>query len=195
MRQLLYSSLLLLLVANACKSKKDNNATLPEQSNTSDTTTFYDIKSFFESEINDVKTTPYFMYTKITKDDKKKDSLPITIKDFIELAKPFTEKDITQKEIKHFYKEDVFRDLSTKSITFSYSTKNPELEIQNIDVLVNEETNKVKFVIIRVNKTTSDSIVISQMNWNKGNSFFINKTVVKKDGNKSSTQQLVSWNN
>lgn len=195
MRQLLYSSLLLLFLATACKSKKDNNTTPSEQSNTSDTTTFYDIKGFFDSEINDVKTTPYFMYTKITRDDKRKDSMPVTTKDFIELAKQFTVADISQKELKHFYKEDVFRDLSTKSITFSYSTKNKELEIQNIDVLVNEETNKVKFVIMRTSNTAGDSTVINQMNWNKGKSFFINKTVLKKDGQKSSTQQLVSWNN
>jgi hypothetical protein len=195
MRKLLYSSLILLVLVSACKSKKNNTTSDADQANTSDTTTFYDIKGFFESEINDVKTTPYFIYTKITKDDKKQDSMPVKPKDFIELAKPFIETDITQKEIKHFYKEDIFRDLSTKSITFSYSTKNKELDIQNVDVLVNEETNKVNFVIMRTNKTVGDSTIISQMNWNKGKSFFINKTILKKEGNKSSTQQLVSWNN
>ena len=105
------------------------------------------------------------------------------------------EKDITKKEIKHFYKEDVFRDLSTKCITFSYSTKNKELEIQNIDVLLNEETMSVKFVFIRTNQTIGDSNIITQMSWKTGKNFLINKTVIKSDGTKSITQQYVCWNN
>jgi len=193
MRQLIFLSLLLLVIVNACKSKKDNPTIQPEKKNIYDTSTFYDVKGFFESEINDVKASPYFISSKIIKDNKKKDSVVITTKDFVAMSKQFLENDIAQKEIKHFYKEDIFRDLSTKSITFSYTTKNQDLEIQNLDVLLNEETNKVKFVFIRTIKKEGDRSVFAQMNWYKGNSFLINTTVVKNDGTKSTTQQEVNW--
>lgn len=193
MRQLLFLSLLLLVIVNGCKPKKDNTPSVPEKANTYDTSTFYDVKGFFESEINDVKASPYFISSKIIKDNKKKDSLAITNKDFVVLAKQFLDKDITQKEIKHFYKEDIFRDLTTKSITFSYTTRNQELEIQNLDVLLDEETNKVKFVFIRTYKKEGGASVFTQMNWYKGNSFLINTTVIKSDASKSTTQQYVNW--
>ena len=195
MKQLLRLFLLLLVIISACKTKKAEQAAPAEPTNNYDTSTFYDIKGFFESELKDVNTTPYFIYSKVTFDNHKKDSTPIKTKDFIKLAQPFLEKDITKKEIKHFYKEDVFRDLSTKCITFSYSTKNKELEIQNIDVLLNEETMSVKFVFIRTNQTIGDSNIITQMSWKTGKNFLINKTVIKSDGTKSITQQYVCWNN
>ena len=110
------------------------------------------------------------------------------------MANQFLDKDITRKEIKHYYKEDVFRDLSTKSITLSYSTKNKELEIQSIDVLLDEVTNKVKFIFIRTNQNEGDSSIIKQMSWNKGKNFLISTTTIKSDGTKSTSQEYVSWN-
>ena len=194
MKQLLYTSLLLFVIVSACKSKKENPPVQPEQTNANDTATFYDVKGFFESEIKEVNTTPYFIYYKKSKDNKKKDSIAIKNKDFNELASHFLDKDITRKEIKHYYKEDVFRDLSTKSITLSYSTKNKELEIQSIDVLLDEVTNKVKFIFIRTNKNEGDSSIIKQMSWNKGKNFLISTTTIKSDGTKSTSQEYVSWN-
>jgi hypothetical protein len=195
MKQLICSLCLLAFLICACKTKKGNDIPNNNQSNINDTTTFFDIKGFFENEVKDVTTTPYFIYTTIKKDDNKKDSMPLTTKDFVQLAQEFLEKDITQKDVKHFYKEDIFRDLSTKSVTFDYSTSNKDLYVQSIDVLLDEETNKVKFILIRANKTTNDSTIITQLNWNKGKSFLINKSVLKNDGTKYSTQQYVSWNN
>lgn len=194
MKQTLFIGLLF-IVFISCKSKKDNTPTPPDQSTAYDTTTFFDVKGFFESEIKDVATTPYYIYTTITKDEGNRDSFPITSKDFVQLAQQFLDKDITGKEIKHFYKENIFRDLSSKSVTFNYSTTNKALDVQNIDVLLDEETQKVKFIFIRADKTFSDSTIITQLNWNKGKSFLINKSVLKNDGTKYSIQQYVNWNN
>ena len=186
---------LLFITILSCKSKKDNSSTLPEQSNPNDTTTFFDVKGFFESEIKDVSTTPYFIYKTTRKDEGTKDSMPINNKQFVQLAQQFLESDITGKDIKHYYKENIFRDLSTKSITFNYSTTNKALDVQNIDVLLDEETNKVKFIFIRADKAYGDSTVITQLNWNKGKSFLINKSIIKSDGAKHSIQQYVNWDN
>ena len=194
MKQFLFISFSCIFLICACKSKSNSKSSTNNQSDINDTTTFFDVKGFFESEIKEVSTTPYFIYTTITKDNAKKDSMPLSTTGFVQLAQQFLTKDISRKDIKHFYKEDIFRDLSTKSVTFNYSTTNKELEIQNIDVLLDEETKKVNFVFIRANENFKDSTIINQLNWNRGKSFLINKSVLKNDGTKYSTQQYVSWN-
>ena len=184
-----------MFVSLSCKNKQEQKAaTAPATTATADTTKFFDVKGFIEGEIKDVTTTPYFLYTITTRDDKKRDSAHLTTTEFVRLAQEFLAQDITQSELKPFYKEDVFRDLSTKSITFSYSTRNKDLDVQNIDVLLDEESNKVKFVFIRSQKITKDSTVITQFNWKRAKNFLINRSVLKSNGSKYSTQQFVSWN-
>ena len=195
MKQTLFLYSLTVLIFLSCKNNKTNTPTPSLQNNTEDTTTFFDVKGFFQGEIKDVTTTPYFIYTIITQDEKKRDSMHLTTTSFEQWAQEFLSKDITEKSIKHFYKEDIFRDLTTKSVTFSYSTRNKDLEIQNVEVLLDEETNKVNFIFIRCNKTEGDSTVITQYNWKRGKSFLINRSVLKSDDSKHSTQQFVSWNN
>ena len=51
--------------------------------------------------------------------------------------------------------------------------------MQNVDVLLDEETNKVNFIFIRANENFKDSTIINQLNWNRGKSFLINKSVLK----------------
>ena len=194
MKQTLFTFSLLTILFLACKNNKVNTPAPPPQDNTYDTSTFFDVKGFFQGEIKDVTTTPYFIYTTITQDERKKDSMHLTTTDFVQLAQEFLEKDITDQSIKHFYKEDVFRDLTTKSVTFSYSTKNKDLDVQNIDILLDEETNKVNFVFIRSNKTVGDSTIITQYNWKRGKNFLINRAILRSDGSRHSSQQFVSWN-
>ncbi len=195
MKQLVFSLFILMFVLLSCKNKQEQKApAAPASTATADTTKFFDVKGFIESEIKDVTTTPYFLYTITTRDDKKRDSAHVTTTEFVRLAQEFLAQDITQSELKPFYKEEVFRDLSTKSITFSYSTRNKDLDVQNIDVLLDEESNKVKFIFIRSQKITKDSTVITQFNWKRAKNFLINRSVLRSDGSKYSTQQFVSWN-
>ncbi len=196
MKHLLLTISILSIITISCKNNKENKATkATTPTNTVDTSHFFDTKSFFQTEIKDVTTTPYFMYIITTRDEKKKDSSHLTTTEFVRLAQEFLAQDITQKELKPSYKEDVFRDLSTKSITFSYSTKNKDLDVQNIDVLLDEESNKVKFIFIRSQKISKDSTIITQLNWKRAKNFLINRAVLKSDGTKYSTQQFVSWDN
>jgi hypothetical protein len=195
MKQLAFSLFILMFVLFSCKNKQEQKAAAsPASAATADTTKFFDVKGFIEGEIKDVTTTPYFLYTITTRDDKKRDSAHLTTTEFVRLAQEFLAQDITQSELKPSYKEDVFRDLSTKSITFSYSTRNKDLNVQNIDVLLDEESNKVKFIFIRSQKITKDSTVITQFNWKRAKNFLINRSLLRSNGSKYSTQQFVSWN-
>jgi len=187
--------LILFLVVVSCGSHKKTSEINPSSLVLSnDSTQFYDVQSFLKGEIKDVASTPYFIYSITTVDGKRKDSVPITSATFEILAQVFLINNISDTSIKKFYKEDVFRDLSTNSVTISYSTLNRKLPVQSLDVLLDQETNKVNYILIRTNNEYEDSTVITQLNWKRGKSYLINKTVIKNKGEHSSTQQFVCWN-
>ena len=186
--------LLLILIVVSCGHKKQATPDPASLILSNDSTQFYDVQSFLQNEIKDVVTTPYFIFSITTIDGKRKDSLPITSNEFGKLAQVFLATNINDTSIKKFYKENVFRDLTTKSITMSYSTLNRDLHIQGLEVLLDEETNKVKYILIRTINNSGDSTVLNQLNWKKGKSFLINTTVIKNNGEQSSKQQFVCWN-
>lgn len=197
MRQLLfYIFVLLNFFISSCKNGNANKELIYSsfQTSTNDTNTFYNTKGFFISEMKEVKETPYFMYTTIITNGKRTDSFPIKFDQFALLAKQFVDIDITTPDLKRYYQENVYRDLTTKTVNFNYKTSNKQLEVQNIDVLIEEETNKVVYIFIRTLKNYPDSAVSKQLNWNKDKSFLINKSVSRLDGSRISTQQCVNWN-
>ncbi len=185
----LYSLFFVVIASVGCKN---NN---PQQVATiTDTTSFFSTRDFFSNEIKQVQSTPYFMYKIVTGADGKKDSVVCSVDVFTALAQQFTACDIAEKGVKENYKESVFKDNSTKSITLNYTALNKALPVQNIDVLLNDETNKVKRVFIRKAEDKQDSLVTTNYSWKAGKSFMINKSVEKNDGTKYTVQTLVDWN-
>ncbi len=185
---------LLLFILVSCGHKKPAEVKPATLILSDDSTQFFDVQSFFQSEIKDVATTPYFIYSITTINGKRKDSVAISSAEFEKIATLFLQKNISDTSVKKYYKENVFRDLTTKSITMSYSTFNHSLDVQGVDVLLDQETNKVNYVLIRCNEIKADSSVITQLNWKRGKSFLINKSVSLSNGEQISIQQFVCWN-
>lgn len=182
-------------IAVAGCNQKENKNTRKIALPSSDTSAFYDVKGFIQSEIKEATSTPYFIYGIIAKDGKRIDSTPLQNENFVKLAQAFLEKDIAVKGTKPYYKEDIFRDLSTNSVSISYTTVNKELDVQSVVVLVDDETaSSVKYVFIRCQNSNGDSSTITRMNWHKGQSFTINKSITKTNGESYSLQQKVAWN-
>lgn len=187
--RLIILSLLVLLIA--CK----NNSTKSESKEfKSDSIQFFQISNFIQSQLNEIQKTPFFIY-KINKTNHKQDSSSITTQNLITLANPFLHSDITA-DVKKFYKESVFEDLSTKSITFNYSTTKIELPIQNIDVLLNQETQNCKRIFIKKFFASNDTTFSQQLNWKANESFqIINSFTTTKNNLEQTNQLLVVWNN
>jgi hypothetical protein len=191
MRTIVLPSLFILsLLVFSCKPK----STKLVAASTTDTTSFFSIGNFFKNEVKDVELTPYLMYQITTKADGTKDSSTIDRTAFATLSKQFIACDISDGIQKQDYKEVVFEDNSTKSITINYSTTNTNLPIQSIDVLCNEETNNVRRIFIRQTLDNKDSSTTVLYSWKANKSFTITKSVVKQNGAKYTVQQYVNWN-
>lgn len=182
---------LLVLCLWGCKNKPAAPPVQPTAA--ADTTKFFQVRDYLQSQLNEVSKTPYFIY-RIDVVNGKKDSIAITSESFAEVAKQFLQPDINDSSIKSFYTENVFHDQTTKTYTLSYTTTNKELPVQNMDVLLNEDAQTVKRIFIRKFYNYSDSSAIEQLSWKPNESFSVNRLVQMGDQKETSHQTTVVWN-
>lgn len=174
----------------SCKGKPSETST----SEVKDTTQFFQVSQFIEEQVKDVNKTPYYIYKK-TIENGKTDSATLTNQQFGELAKHFLEPDINNASLKKEYTETPFFDQTTNTYTLNYTTKNKELEIQNIDILLLEDAETLKRIFIRkFFNYGSDSSAIEQLSWTPNHRFQVSRMVQKPDQAETSRQTIVVWN-
>lgn len=174
-----------------CKGKKNNDAV---NTPVTDTTTFFPVNDFIKEDIKDVQQNPYHIYKITNHKPGKRDSVTISVDDFILLADSFLKKDITTPQLKSLFKESVFHDLTTKSITLSYATTDSISDIKNVTVLLDDKNNKPKRFFIRSYYNKGDYFLNEQLNWKVGKSFQIIKSTYEKTGNEAEEEITVIWN-
>jgi hypothetical protein len=182
--------ILFTLLFLSCKNNPDGGSS---KGNENDTTKFFQVHQFLEGQIKEVNATPFFIY-KIDIRNDKKDSTAINTNFFNQLSQQFLSPDINDEKIKQYYTETIFEDQTTKGFTISYSTKNKELELQNVDILLNEDGQTVKRILLRKYFNYPDSSAIEQLSWKPGESFQVNRSVQKQGDNETSLQTTVVWN-
>ena len=191
MKSVLALSCLLFLLITGCESKKPASGKHAAQ--VSDTAKFYPLHQFFTEQIQYVDLRNFPIY-QIREKDGKRDSLPISKEQFIGLAQVFLAHSLTDPKVKSLYKESVFQDLSTGSVTLNYSPADANAEVQNIDILLEESTNLVKRVFIRCLHTKGDTTIAEQCNWKANKSFQINRNITTGNGYSTTELNYINWN-
>ena len=178
------------IVFLACKGKSNQSL----KDNKVDTSHFFQIAVIFQKDLKEIDATPYFIY-KIEKIGDKKDSTAINTAILKQMAQQFFKPDISSDDLKPKYKESIFEDKTTGSITINYSTLDKELEVQTVDIIMKKDGETVKNIFIRkfFNYGT-DSSAIEQLSWKPGERFQIVRSVQKKDNTETNYQTLVVWN-
>lgn len=184
---------ILVLFALLYLSCKRNPNKAGSEANKTDTTTFFHVNQFIQSQIKEVNSTPFFIY-KIDITNNKKDSVAINTAVFNEISQQFLKPDINDEKIKPYYKESIFEDQTTKSFTISYTTSNKELEVQNVEILLNEDGQTVKRIFLRKFYNYPDSSAIEQLSWKPGESFQVNRSVQTQGKPETVRQTVVVWN-
>jgi hypothetical protein len=178
---------MLLVLAN-CKTKPHHEVLL-----TSDTTRFYPVNEYLMQQIEHVDSGAFFIY-KITIENGKRDSIVIDKQQFKLLSKGFLEYNINDKSLHKYYKENFFLDESTHSYTFNYRALDTSLPLRTVDVLLDTETQQVKWVFLNKVKTEGANTVNEKASWKNNDRFLIN--TIKESGDSSLTQQnIVVWGN
>ena len=158
-----------------------------------DTTSFFPVGNFFKSQVQYVELRNFYLY-KITVKDGKKDSSRLSKEEFKLWAHTFLDRDNSASTKKSMYKESVFHDLSTHSYTINYASVNKNIDVQNVAVLLDEETNNVKRVFIRTILTRGDTAIIEQSSWKAFKSFQVNRALKTNDGYSSTEYTYINWN-
>jgi hypothetical protein len=181
--------LLLVFILISCRNKK----AVKTEKTSADSTKYYALSGFFNQQIVDVDLHAYNMY--LIKDlNGKKDSIAIDKEIFKTYAATFLQKDISAPEMRDRFSETVFHDLSTKSYTLNYRAKSVSEPIQNIDILLDENTNIVKRVFIRTEINHNDTSIVEQCNWKADKSFQINRFSKTVGGYTSNEFNYINWN-
>ena len=183
--------ILVLFVFYGCK-QNESPRTINE-TNKNDTTHFFDVPQYVKTEIAEVNRTAYYIY-KIDITNGKKDSVPINTSVFNHISAQFLQPDINNENLKKHYAENIFHDQTTNSFTISYTARDKELTIQNIEVLLQEDGQTVKRLFIRKFFSYPDSSAIEQLSWKPGERFQINRLVQKTGNKESSYLTEVVWN-
>jgi len=172
-----------------CKSKNKSSKTITE---TSDSLTFYPVNLSIQSQLRRVDSFATSIY-KITINGSNRDSATITRQELRQLAQPFLEYDISGRQLHKFYKENVFADETTQSLTLNYTAMVDTLPLRSIDVLLDKAGQQMKNIFISKERSAGDSTVIEKDGWKNDESFFINRSVQK--GDKAATMQrtVVVW--
>jgi hypothetical protein len=179
--------------ASACHQKISHQNIFAEKKQT-DTTVFYPVADFLKKQIQTVDSTPFYIY-RIRIIDGKKDSAKISAKQFDSLAKAFVAFDISDSAIKKNYKENVFEDASTKSLTFNYTTKDSTMFIQSIDALLDEDDQHVKRIFMTTFENKDGNDIYSKMGWKPNRNFYINRDIHLVNGKEATEQNMIVWNN
>ena len=182
--------LLLIVPLTACHSPGQKDA---KTDILADTAKFYPLRIFFKEQIQYVDLRNFPIY-RVTEKDGKKDSSAITKDQFVALAETFFDKDISEPRVKALYKESAFHDLSTGSITLNYKPSDNKAPVQNVDILLDEQTNLVKRVFIRVLYLRGDTTFIEQYNWKANKSFQVNRSITTAKGYTSTELNYINWN-
>jgi len=177
----------------SCQNK-DNQQTKTVET-TKDSSLFFPVSSYLKGQMHELDSlpiTPLYISTIKNKIDSvwlKKDSLKL-------LLAPFFADEINDTNLKNYFTETKFKDLSINKITFTYtaSQKLPDsIQIRHWDVYVNPETGTVsKIYIVRI-FTKNNRKILQQLTWNSNKSAKI-VSISNDADNQILSEESFIWN-
>jgi len=154
--------------------------------------TFFPIAGTIQSELREIDSLPIAIirYTRMGDHSDTtvfdKNSMKILVD---ELIKP----DISQPDLKKYYKETVFMDDATNTVTMSYTTEADEPEVRKIEVTINPENQKVRTIYVEKFKDLADSSIQQKMIWTCGRNLQVISLVNKKDKGETLKTEKYVW--
>ena len=165
----------------------------PNTATAADSTVYYPINSFIRQQIKQVDTTPYYVYRVLVMNDKK-DSSTISRAVFDSLAKQCMLPELEENNLRKYFTESVYQDESTNSITLTYTPKDNNNMVQSAMVLLDPDTQNVKWVFINTLQNGGDSTIIQKIGWKGGEKCYLNRSVTHADGKANNMQLNIVWN-
>lgn len=188
--------LILLIALAACNNQSatsTNNDPLAVKTDSLNNEPFYPITQYIQGQIAYVDSTPLAIEKITFINGKRVDSVIIDRNAFKLLAQEFLKPDLNDKNIKPFYTENSYHDLTINSVTFNYTTTDRNQELQQADILLNPENNRVKNVIFRKSRTVGDTSYNINGLWKANMNFQLNYTIQPANEKAYTKQIKIIW--
>jgi len=153
----------------------------------------YPYPQYIQSQIAYVDSAQLGIEMVVQENGKTIDSGFIDRQAFRKLALNFLQPDPNQKDLRPEYEENSFKDLTLNTITFSITTKNPRLDLQRADILLNPDTKQVKYLVLKKQHETEFGYANTSLMWRHNMNFQIATSIVGKDGIEHSKLVRVVW--
>ncbi|MES1214239.1 MAG: hypothetical protein ABUT20_01885 [Bacteroidota bacterium] len=192
MKKCIFLIALIFIFLNACKQKKDPEASAEQKED------FFPVLSFLKSQVAEIDTS-LFSIKKITVTDSiHSDTVFIPREEFRSLAKDFLDiPDLAEKKYKKRFSEEKLFDESLNRVIITYTPIDPDKEeIQKQEVLItpNPTGDKVNNIIIDRVASNKDGFLQQRMLWQVDRSFQVTTTSQKPAQPETTKTLKVTWN-
>jgi hypothetical protein len=174
----------------SCKNHQQPATAAPAADSTM---VFYPINNYLRQQVKDVDSTPYYVYRVLVVNGKK-DSTTINRTAFDSLAKQFILPELEAALFRKNFTESVYEDESTNSVTLTYTPTDSTLRVQSAMVLLDPESQDVKWIFINTLENRGDSSIIQKIGWKGNERSYINRSVSYANGKESQMQLNIVWN-
>ena len=188
-------SLFLIALLSGCADQIESplpEAQLPDSTNKAKQ--FFPILDYLKGELNNVDSfaTAIKLYTTT---NGKTDSTMIQVAQFNVIMQEFLPPELSKENFEKYYSESSFYDQTTQTSTFTYATKNDDLEFHRIDVLVqgSESYDKVSSIYMEKFIGGEDSTMIKKMLLVGGKSLMINSETTVGNNKPVTRQEKYVW--
>ncbi len=181
---------LLILAMVSCNTNKNYPVITKIQA---DTSKYYPIEQFIREQVQYVDLRNFTIY-QFTTNASKKDSVIISKDAFADWVNKLLAKGLVSDTMAGHYKESVFNDQTTGSITLHYAKTEAGSGIQYVDVLLDATSQQVKRLFLKVVYVQKDTTTTEQVSWKANKSVHLSSSVTTTSGYQSNTTQMINWN-
>ena len=185
------------LLFSACSNPKQS-PTEPDSTAQADSgrakNSFFPVADYLEAEILHADSS-LLAFKKIIIRDGHTDSVFIEVPEFNKLALEFVPRELADSSFEKNFTESAFQDRATRSVTFSYSTTTPNMELQRVDVTTVSglRAQQVKSIYLEKSHISGDSVVLKKLFWRSKRGFEI-ATITRVKGKQTGEEQIrVVW--
>ncbi|HEY4109910.1 hypothetical protein [Puia sp.] len=182
----------------ACGNPKQpapaSNDSLAQADSGANKNAFFPVAEYLEAEILHVDSS-LMALKKFTIRDGHTDSVFILVPEFNQLALQFVPRELADGSFEKNFTETAFQDKATRSITFTYSPVNKNMNLQRVDVMTiaGLRAQQVRSVYLEKTRTSGDSVILQKLFWRAQHSCQIT-TMVRVKGKQAGEDQVrVVW--
>ena len=154
---------------------------------------YFPVADYLRGEIRIIDSTPAALI-RYTTQNNRTDSSFINAATFNRLAEAFLGPGLDSTAFASHFKESSFADATNNSVTFNYTSLQPDQALKRVDVVLDHENNdRIKSIYMEQSDPQGDTLVSRKLLWNAGRNFLIITTRQVKTQKPAISQLKVVW--